>query len=133
MRFIAGAKSELDELVSTLADDNAARIIAKTLTHAASARQISEATKIPLSTVYRQLERMKKIGLMQVERVVLSNSGRKTEFVRTTCKALIMDFSGSDIFVEVEFTEATEATFSRLTQTTEENSNELLFVGPNKS
>ncbi len=46
---------------------------------------------------------MRESGLMEVEKILVTDDGRKTEFVRSKCKAFSIDLSGPELLIDAEF------------------------------
>lgn len=97
-----------NRLIGLVTNGSIAKIMATTLERAMSARDLSKFTQIPLSTVYRRITKMRKNGLLQVEKVVLGDDGKKVELVRSVYASFTLDIMGSDIILLAEVPENTE-------------------------
>jgi hypothetical protein len=79
-------------------DEYTRRILRSTLDNAKSAKDISKENSIPISTRYRYIRELIDLQLLRLERIVLTDSGRKSETFRSTIKDTAMSFS--DGFIE---------------------------------
>jgi predicted transcriptional regulator len=103
-----------DALIRALADDYSRKILLKTLDRALSVEELSKSEGIPISTAYRRVNELKEIGLLTVERTILTDDGRKYELYRSAFRRVHMDLVKDEIEIDVEFNEDITSRLSRL-------------------
>ena len=77
-------KYDIDQkIIRMLTDFEARTILFSIRTKAKRAEDIVRETKIPQSSVYKKLERLKNLALIRVEKRDFSNHGRVTKFYKS--------------------------------------------------
>jgi hypothetical protein len=76
-----------------MSEEYARRILLSTLDSAKSAKDISKENNIPISTCYRYIRELLDLQLLRLERIALTDSGRKSETFKSTIKDTGMSFS----------------------------------------
>lgn len=90
---IVCADDRIDQLMSALNNKKSRRILSETTHEALSADEISDRCDIPLSTVYRKVERLVDAGIL-VERVRLSSHPDYTREYLLEIETINVDISG---------------------------------------
>jgi predicted transcriptional regulator len=103
-----------DELIRSLADEYSRKIILGTINKAQSVEELSQSEKIPISTTYRRVNEMKDVGILTVEKTILTEEGKKFELYRSAFKAIHMDLNQAEIIIDVELNEDVATRLSRL-------------------
>lgn len=70
-------------LVHELSDDIAYRIITSIIDSAKTATQISIENKIPLSSTYKKIKKLRKCGLVRIQRFNIEANGKKVLLYRS--------------------------------------------------
>ncbi|HTW39424.1 MAG TPA: helix-turn-helix domain-containing protein [Thermoplasmata archaeon] len=68
-----------------------------------SAQEIQSANRIPQSTLYRKLHELSEIGLIGVQRSVISSDGKRVELYRSLLDELKVEMRGARLRVDVRF------------------------------
>ena len=86
-------------ILSALGDDFSDRILACANEQARTVEQISELEGIPLSTCYRRIRDLLDAGLLMIERIVITNSGRRYAIYRSSYKTfqVLFDVHGTRV------------------------------------
>ena len=66
-----------DAIIRALADEYSRKLILGTLSRARSVEELSQTENIPISTAYRRVNELKEIGLLTVEKTILTDEGKK--------------------------------------------------------
>ena len=103
-----------DALIKSLADEYCRKIILSTINKAQSVEELSQSENIPISTTYRRVNEMKDVGILTVEKTVLTEEGKKFELYRSAFKAIHMDLNQAEILIDVELNEDVATRLSRL-------------------
>lgn len=103
-----------DALIRSLADEYCRKIILSTIDKAQSVEELSKSENIPISTAYRRVNEMKDIGILTVEKTVLTEEGKKFELYRSAFKTIHMDLNPAEILLDVELNEDVAGRLSRL-------------------
>jgi|SRR5580658_1335908 DNA-binding HxlR family transcriptional regulator len=68
-----------------------------------SAQDIQAANRIPQSTLYRKLHELSEIGLIGVQRSVISTDGKRVELYRSLLDELKVEMRGARLRIDVRF------------------------------
>lgn len=88
-------------VLRALLDDQSRAIIASTVFTAKSVIDITREQKIPVTSAYRKVKELKEYGLLRVERIVLTDDGKKYELVKSTIRAASVQFDKGNLGVDV--------------------------------
>jgi predicted transcriptional regulator len=103
-----------DALIAALADDYSRKIILKTINKAQSVEELSRSEGIPISTAYRRINELKDVGLLAIEKTILSDDGKKYELYRSAFKSFRIDLEQGEIKIEAELNEDVAIRLARL-------------------
>jgi len=103
-----------DALIRALADDYSRKILLGTLEKARSVEELSQSLEIPISTAYRRVNELKEVGLLKVEKTIITNEGKKFELYRGAFRGINMQLEKGEIVVDVELNEDVAMRLSRL-------------------
>jgi predicted transcriptional regulator len=103
-----------DSLISALADEYSRKIILRTINRAESVEDLSRAENIPISTAYRRVNELKEVGLLTVEKTILTGEGKKYELYRSAFKSFVIDLEQGEIAIDAELNEDVATRLSRL-------------------
>ena len=70
------------KIIKTLADLESRTILFSIKQNAQLTEDISRETNIPLSTVYKKLEKLQELSLVKIERIKLSEHGRRMKYYK---------------------------------------------------
>ena len=71
------------KIIKTLADLESRTILFSIKQNARLTEDISRKTNIPLSTVYKKLEKLQELSLVKIERIKLSDHGRRMKYYKS--------------------------------------------------
>ena len=71
------------KIIKTLADLESRTILFSIKQKAKLAEEISSENKIPMSTVYKKLERLENLALVKVDRIELSEYGHRIKYYKS--------------------------------------------------
>ena len=71
------------KIIEALADAESRSIIFSTTRRGKTASNLSESLKIPLSSVYKKLSELEDLTLIEVEKTILSEKGRRFKVYRS--------------------------------------------------
>jgi predicted transcriptional regulator len=77
------------------------KILASTISEAKPVEEIAKENGIPVSTCYRKIKELMNMRLLRIERIVITEEGKKYETFRSAVKDARVSFSGKEISVEV--------------------------------
>ncbi len=89
-------------ILSALADKEVMAILESAMLHAKSANDIIKETGIPYTTTYRKIRWMLDGGLLIVERIQLTEDGKKSSLFRSTLRSMAVKYEYGNTFVEAE-------------------------------
>jgi Fe2+ or Zn2+ uptake regulation protein len=103
-----------DALISALADEYARRIILKTINRAYSVEDLSRDENVPISTAYRRVNELKEVGLLTIEKTILTDEGKKFELYRSAFRTIHIDLNQGEIVIDADLNEDVGTRLSRL-------------------
>ena len=71
------------KVIEALADSESRAILFSTIKKGSTAAELSNKLKIPLSSVYKKLTDLEELTLIEIEKLVLSEKGRKYKIYRS--------------------------------------------------
>jgi DNA-binding HxlR family transcriptional regulator len=81
-----------------------------------SAQEIQAANRMPQSTLYRKLHELSQIGLIGVQRSVISPDGKRVELYRSLLEELTVEMRGTRLTIDVRFRDLTTERLKELWQ-----------------
>jgi hypothetical protein len=87
-------------LLKALADEQSSKILACAVWKAKSVMDLIREAGIPHTSAYRLVNELKESGLLVVERMMLSEDGKKYALYKGTFKSIMVKFEGSSIEVD---------------------------------
>ena len=79
-------KEKVNEVLRAVSDEYARAILASTMSQAKSVEDISNQTGIPASTCYRRVHELVSLHLLKLEKIVITDTGKKYETFRSILK-----------------------------------------------
>jgi hypothetical protein len=96
---IQGLQSS-NSLLSALGDESSRRILTSAIASGKTVEEISAEQNLPLSTCYRRIRHFVDEGLMILEKLVLTQAGKRFAVYRTTFSDVTIRFYPGEIVVE---------------------------------
>jgi len=90
------------EIVRALSDKYSRRILLSSISRPRQIQEISDEEDIPLSTCYRRVKDMLNFGFLKVQRISLSQDGRRVAWYTTTFESVSMHLESGKLFVDIE-------------------------------
>ena len=103
-----------DAIIRALADDYSRKILLSAVEKARSVEDFSHSLTIPISTAYRRVNEMKEVGLLTVEKTIITDDGKKSELYRSAFRGINLQLEKDEIIVDVELNEDVATRLSRL-------------------
>ncbi len=97
-----------------MADECSVAILKGTSERARSAMDLVREFALPSATVYRRVDELSKIGLLAVDRIVITDDGKKYSLYRSAVKDILARYSAGKVEVTVTLNEDAAARLSRL-------------------
>ena len=89
-------------MIQILSDKYSRSILFCTTVGSKSVEEVSRETKIPVSTCYRRIHDMKEQGVLVIDRIILTNDGRKYEVYKSAIKDARINIEAGRMSVEAE-------------------------------
>ncbi|WP_316505186.1 helix-turn-helix domain-containing protein [Nitrosopumilus sp.] len=93
-------EEKIDMIAAVMADRYSRKILKLTVHRPKSALEISQETKIAISTVYRKLQQLSDLKLLKVSGRI-NNEGKKYFFYQSKIKKISAFFEGGNLTVKV--------------------------------
>ena len=103
-------------ILQAMSDDVSRRILSSTIAAAKPVEEISAESNIPPSTTYRRVQELSELGLMVVEKIVISESGKRYSMFRSAFRGVLAELDDGQLHVEVTLNEDVADRFYRLRQ-----------------
>ncbi len=97
-----------------MADECSIAILRGTTYRARSAMEIIHEYSLPPSTVYRRIEEFVKSGLLMVERIVITQEGKKFSLYRSTVRDMRAEYRSGEVELSLSMNEDVVSKLSRL-------------------
>lgn len=88
-------------VIKALLDDQSRLILSSTMLVPKSVIDITREQQIPVTSAYRKVKELKQFGLLKVERIVLTEDGKKYELLRSTIRSAKVLFDKGILDVNV--------------------------------
>jgi len=88
-------------VMRALLDDQSRLILISTMLAPKSVIDITREHRIPVTSAYRKVKDLKQSGLLKVQRIVLTEDGKKYELVKSTIRAASVVFDKGSLDVDV--------------------------------
>lgn len=101
-------------ILQAMADDCALAILKGTTEKACSAMEIIHQCALPPSSVYRRISEFLEAGLLAVERIVITDDGKKFSLYRSTVRDMRAEYKSGEFELNVSFNEDVVSKLTRL-------------------
>jgi len=101
-------------ILQAMADDCALAILRATTERACSAMEIIHQCALPPSSVYRRIGGFVDAHLLAVERIVVTNDGKKFSLYRSTVRDMRAEYKSGEVELTVSFNEDVVNKLTRL-------------------
>jgi predicted transcriptional regulator len=85
-----------------LVDPNIYRIIMSTINIAKTVSQICHENELPMSSTYKNIQKLYKSGLISIEKINFDHKGRKVILYRSKIKSLQISISDAGISLQIQ-------------------------------
>jgi DNA-binding HxlR family transcriptional regulator len=85
-----------------------------------SAQEIQSSNRMPQSTLYRKLHELSEIGLIGIQRSVISPDGKRVELYRSLLEELTVEMRGTRLTIDVRFRDLSSERLKELWQSVRE-------------
>ncbi len=93
--------ARVQALVQSLADEYSRKILLSTIPSPKSVEDISRENDIPLSTCYRRVHELLDAQIIIVDRMIVTQEGKKYELLRSAFRMVTVSFEGGAMKVDV--------------------------------
>lgn len=88
-------------VIQALLDDQSRLVLESTMLVPKSVIDVTREQNIPITSAYRKVKELKQFGLLKVERIVLTEDGKKYELLRSAIRSASVQFSKGTLEVDV--------------------------------
>jgi DNA-binding Lrp family transcriptional regulator len=89
-----------DAIVLALGDPYARKILLSATDKSKSVEELSKENDIPISTCYRRVHELLEHGIVLVDRIVITNDGKKYETFRSAFRSISLSFEDGAIVID---------------------------------
>jgi hypothetical protein len=104
----------IQALVQSIADEYSRKIVLSAIPAPKSAEDMSRENDIPLSTCYRRVHELLADQLLVVEKIIVTNEGKKYELFRSAYRAVTVSFENGVMKVDAVINEDVAEKLRRL-------------------
>lgn len=94
-------EEEKKAVLRALLDDQSRLILTSTISTPKSVIDITREQRIPVTSAYRKVKELKEFGLLKVERIVITDDGKKYELVRSAIRSASVQFDKGNLGVDI--------------------------------
>jgi predicted transcriptional regulator len=97
------SSDELNDIpiLHELADRVACRIIISTISSAKTVSQIRQENKLPLSSIYKKVQKLSNADLLSIEKINIDSNGRKVLFYRSRVRSIELNLNSEGILLHL--------------------------------
>jgi len=88
-------------VIRSLLDDHSRLILLSSMLVPKSVVDITREHRIPMTSAYRKIKELKEFGLLKVDRIVLTDDGKKYELLKSTIRSASVQFNKGMLDVDV--------------------------------
>jgi len=88
-------------ILHALADRVACRIIISTISFAKTVSQIRQENKLPLSSIYKKVQKLANADLLSIEKINIDSNGRKILFYRSRISSIELNLNSEGILLHL--------------------------------
>jgi predicted transcriptional regulator len=88
-------------ILHELADRVACRIIISTISSAKTVSQIRQENKLPLSSIYKKVQKLANADLLSIEKINIDSNGRKILFYRSRVSSIVLNLNSEGILLHL--------------------------------
>ena len=88
-------------ILHELADRVACRIIISTIGSAKTVSQIRQENKLPLSSIYKKVQKLANADLLSIEKINIDRNGRKVLFYRSRVSSIELNLNSEGILLHL--------------------------------
>ncbi len=88
-------------ILRELADRVACRIIISTISSAKTVSQIRQENKLPLSSIYKKVQKLSNADLLCIEKINIDSNGRKVLFYRSRVSSIDLNLNSEGILLHL--------------------------------
>jgi len=88
-------------ILHELADKVAYRIIISTISSAKTVSQIRQENKLPLSSIYKKVQKLSNADLLSIEKINIDSNGRKVLFYRSRVSSIELNLNSGGILLRL--------------------------------
>jgi predicted transcriptional regulator len=105
-------------ILEAMSNEVSRKILTSTIQKGKPVEEISAESNIPPSTTYRRVQELTDLGLMVVERIVISDAGKRYSIFRSAFSGVLAMLESGQLHVEVTLNEDVAERFFSLRQAT---------------
>ena len=90
-----------DTLLHELADRVACKIIISTISSAKTVSQIRQENRLPLSSIYKKVQKLSNADLLCIEKINIDSNGRKVLFYRSRVSSIDLNLNSEGILLHL--------------------------------
>jgi DNA-binding transcriptional ArsR family regulator len=103
-------------ILEAMSDEVSRKILSATIASGKPVEEIAAGTSIPPSTAYRRVQELAELGLLVVEKIVISQSGKRYSLFRSTFRGVLAELESGQVHVEVTLNEDVAERFYNMRQ-----------------
>ncbi len=88
-------------VLRALLDDQSRLILTSTMLIPKSVIDITREQKVPVTSAYRKVKELKEFGLLKVERIVITDDGKKYELLKSAIRTASVQFDRGVLDVDI--------------------------------
>ena len=90
-------KNETISFLNNILENETYKIILSVIENSKTVYQMHKETSLPLSSIYKRINKLEDLGIISIEKIIINKKGRKLIYYKSKIKNLIFKLNEKDV------------------------------------
>ena len=90
-------KSSTISFLNSILENDTYKIILSVMEYSKTVYQMHKETSLPLSSIYKRINKLENLGIISIEKITINNKGRKLIYYKSKIKNLTFKLNEKDV------------------------------------
>ena len=90
-------KNETVTFLNNILENDTYKIILSVIENSKTVYQMHKETSLPLSSIYKRINKLENLGIISIEKITINNKGRKLIYYKSKIKNLTFKLNEKDV------------------------------------
>ena len=90
-------KNETISFLNSILENDTYKIILSVMENSKTVYQMHKETSLPLSSIYKRINKLENLGIISIEKITINNKGRKLIYYKSKIKNLTFKLNEKDV------------------------------------